>query len=52
VLRTDTNRETAPKHADAVFSFPGNMVELPTERKPVTADNTITGKSIKVLRLE
>jgi len=45
-----TNRETAPKATDAVDSLPANMVVDPTERKPVTADSTITGKSIKVLR--
>jgi len=46
-----TNRETAPKHTDAVISFPANSVVDPTDRNPVKADRTITGRSIKVLRL-
>jgi hypothetical protein len=50
VLRIETNRDTAPKETDAMDSFPANMVVEPTERKPVTADSTITGRSIKVLR--
>lgn len=47
----DTNRETAPRDAEATASLPANMDEEPTERNPVTAERTITGRSIKVLRL-
>lgn len=45
-----TNKETAPNATDADISFPANRVVEPTDMKPVTADRTITGKSIKVLR--
>jgi hypothetical protein len=52
VLRTDTQSEAMPRIMELRRDCPSNMVELPTEQNPVTAERTMTGRSMKVLRVE